>query len=301
MKAVWSFWSKPMQDNTSWSWLSQKHHLLSWILSVKTAEKQFSELSLYTDEIGADLLTRKIGLNFSHISCNLNDLHKYDSDWWVLGKLYTYREQKEPFIHIDNDAFIWNNLPDKMLNASILAQNPDYFIVGESKYYRPDIFENIINCSTNGWLPEEWLWSRRIFGNYQVGVGCGIFGGNNIDFINYYSDLAIKLIMHDGNIDAFSKIENKKDFSILIEQYLLSACIDFNNHSSRNFDNLTVEYLFNFFEDCFFNAKKVGYTHLVGSAKKNRLICKKLENRVQKDFPDLYNNCIKYFSDKEIT
>ena len=107
-----------------------------------------------------------------------------------MGKIYTYRAQKTPFTHIDNDVFLWKPLPEKMLSAPLLAQNPEYFVVGHSTTYKLDKFEALIKRVKNGWLPEEWKWCRSIFGNHQKAFSCGVFGGNQINFINYYADLS---------------------------------------------------------------------------------------------------------------
>ena len=297
MRAVWSFWSKPMKTNKSWAWLTQKHHLLSWILSVETARKHFQELSLVTDDEGAKMIVEGIGLEFDHLSLDLNSLDNHDPSWWVLGKLYAYRAQESPFVHIDNDVFIWNSLPERMLTSPLLAQNPEYFIVGyPSSYYKPKKVERLIGQVKDGWIPEEWLWSRSVFRHHQKAISCGILGGNNTDFINYYADLAIKLVEHPPNQIPLSKLKNKSIHVILLEQYLLSACIDYHKHRSESsYFNIDIEYLFPSLGD-FYNAEKVGYTHLVAKTKKDPSITSRLERRVKEDYPRYYENCIRYLS-----
>jgi hypothetical protein len=121
MKAVWSFWTKPMKVRASWPWLSAKHHYLSWILSVETAKTHYSKTVLFTDDEGAKALIDGIGLEFDYVSTGLNSLDSYDPGWWALGKLFTYREQQEAFTHIDSDAFLWKALPERMLSAPLLV------------------------------------------------------------------------------------------------------------------------------------------------------------------------------------
>ncbi|WP_370582941.1 DUF6734 family protein [Microcystis sp. LEGE 08355] len=293
MRAVWTFWTKPMKASASWPWLSSKHHLLGWILSVETAKKHYSKTSLFTDDEGAKLLIDGLGLEFDYVSKELNYLDEYDPGWWALGKLYAYRAQQEPFTHIDSDAFLWKPLPERMLTAPLLAQNPDYFIVGQSEFYRPDKFEALLKRVKEGWLPEEWIWCRKVFVNHQKGVGCGIFGGNRVDFINYYADLAIKVISHPANDLAVSGTNEKARFVILFEQFLLAACIDYHkNRSDSPYQNLDIQYLFDFLEDCFLSADKAGYTHLIGKSKSSKDVGNRLEERVKKDYPELYERCL---------
>src|SRR5262249_42856235 len=112
-RAVWSYWSKPYEARRHEPWPSERHHLLSWVLSTMTARRHYGETTLCTDDAGARLLVDGIGLEFEHVSTALNALHVSNPDWWALGKLYAYRMQTEPFVHIDSDVFLWRPLsPD---------------------------------------------------------------------------------------------------------------------------------------------------------------------------------------------
>src|SRR6476646_849506 len=110
MRAVWSFWTKPFKEHHHDVWFSEKHHLLSWALSFETARKHYPETALITDEEGAELLVGHLGLEFEHVSTELSELRDADERWWVLGKLRAYCVQQEPFVHLDNDVFLWARL-----------------------------------------------------------------------------------------------------------------------------------------------------------------------------------------------
>jgi len=71
------------------------------------------------------MLVDGIGLEFDRVSTSLNALDAHDPGWWALGKLYTYRAQREPFVHLDNDVFLWRPLPERLASAPLLAQNPE--------------------------------------------------------------------------------------------------------------------------------------------------------------------------------
>jgi hypothetical protein len=111
MNAVWSFWSKPFLKSQKSMWCSEKQHLLSWILSVQQARKFFGKTVLFTDDYGAKMLVDGLQLDFDVVSTALNTLNDHDPKWWALGKIYTYGSQNDPFIHIDNDVFLWKRLP----------------------------------------------------------------------------------------------------------------------------------------------------------------------------------------------
>src|SRR5437588_499165 len=125
MRSVWSFWTKPWRERSGWSWLSEKHHLLAWVLSFETARKHYPKTSLVTDHAGAKMLVDGIGLAFDSVSTELDALACRDPRLWMLGKLYAYRAQTEPFVHLDTDVILWKRLPTGVEGAPVFAQNPD--------------------------------------------------------------------------------------------------------------------------------------------------------------------------------
>jgi hypothetical protein len=211
MRAVWSFWTKPFRAFHADRWTSEKHHLLSWILSFETARRHYPDTALYTDDDGARLLTDTLRLPFASVTTELNVLSDLDAAWWALGKLYTYRAQTTPFVHIDSDVFLWNALPQKTVSAPVFAQNPERFEIGNS-YYRPQLWEHLI-AAVGGWLPAEWTWySRR--GGHEA-VCCGILGGRRTDFLAYYADGAIRTILHPRNQSAWRLLADRIGDNIL--------------------------------------------------------------------------------------
>ncbi|AFY34132.1 DUF6734 family protein [Calothrix sp. PCC 7507] len=288
MKAVWSFWTKPLQANRQSIWVSEKHHMLAWVLSVETAKKHYPQTALFTDRQGAQMLVEELGLEFDQVSLELETLNNSDPEWWALGKVYTYRAQTEPFIHIDSDVFLWKPLPPRMESAPLLAQNPEYFVAGNS-YYHPEGLEAAIN-TVNGWLPDVWQWQRS-HNNFQQAVCCGIFGGNAVEFIRYYADLAIQLVEHPSNQLAWNLLTPNTERNILFEQYLLGCCIEYHRHRPDSpYKNIDIQYLFASLDDAFIpeNAAHAGFTHLIADAKRNQAIAQSLENRVRRDYPQYY-------------
>ena len=292
-RAVWSFWSRPFQARRREVWASEKHHLLAWILSVETARRHYLETALVTDDAGAALLIDGLGLAFDHVSTDLNSLDNHDPDWWVLGKLYAYRAQTEPFVHLDNDVFLWNRLPERMNTAPVIAQNSEFFpFVGS--WYRPADFDLAVRA-TYGWLPPEWTW----FVSRHCGEAlcCGIFGGVDVGFVNHYADVAIRIIEHPANQTAWHLMGFKIGDNILFEQYLLSACIAYHaNHETSPFYGVHVQCLFDSAGDAFTpdRAREAGYTHLIGGAKRNDELARRLESRVARDYEQQYERCLRY-------
>jgi hypothetical protein len=293
MRAVWSFWSKPFESHYHRFWFSATHHFYAWVLSVETARRHYPRTALHTDDAGARLLVDKLGLKFEQVFTSLNALSDHDPDWWTLGKIHTYRAQTEPFVHIDDDVFLWEPLPAEAESASVFAQSPELFSDGVW-YYHPEEFEAPVAMCPGGWLPEEWRWYRSA-GVAQRGDCTGVFGGHRVDFIQHYASQALNLVEHPGNQPAWMSMQNRRYNGVVLEQYLLSACVEY--HARRPdspYRGIEMKYVFGSSEEAF-NPKlssRIGYTHLMGPAKRHHANAERLERRVKRDYPAHYERCM---------
>jgi len=297
MTAVWSLWTKPLYAGHGWEWKELKSYLFSWILSVELARRHFSDTMLVTDDQGRRILVDGLGLQFGNISTELNSLSGHDSGWWNTGKLYTYKLLKVPFLHLDSDVFLWSPLPEKLQRSDVIAQNPEFFTVAPSGHYMPDQFEQQV-MAFGGWLPREWEWYRAQYGDVQKAICCGIFGGNRIDFISYYADTAIQLLEREENAPILGKMALKEQHVVLIEQFLLAACIEYHRGPYSGFGRLEDEYLFHCIDDAYHCARVIGFTHLIGDAKNNPTVARRLEKRVQAVNPELHARALRFLADK---
>jgi hypothetical protein len=292
MKAVWSFWTKPFEAHHHSWWPSAKHHLLAWVLSLETARQHYPDTWLITDDAGARMLVDGIGLQFRRVSTELNALAQHDTDWWAAGKIYAYRMQTEPFVHIDNDVFLWKRLPARLERADVFAQNPESLVAATN--YQPELLDRALS---DAWLPDEWRWYQRL--SKRQAYCCGILGGNCIDFINLYATASLRMIEDPANQSALQSLPNKQMHIVLVEQYLLSAFAKY--HTSRPgspFGRIEFECLFNTMDESQTPdyVARAGFTHLGGTAKKNGLFAERLENRVRRDYPEHYRRCVRYIS-----
>jgi uncharacterized protein DUF6734 len=175
----------------------------------------------------------------------------------------------------------------------VIAQNPDVFVPGFS-YYEPEVLERTVSKGGQIWLPAEWVWYRSV-GAQQRGVSCGIFGGHRLDFIQHYSDQAIKLIEHPANQAGWPLMNDKFNHNILFEQYLLAACIEYHQRQRHSrFRDIEIRYVFESIDEAFDShvAEQMGYTHLLAGAKGNPDIAARLEQRVKRDYPAHYERCL---------
>lgn len=295
MRSLWSFWSKPFLAHRASSWTSEQHHLLAWILSLETARRHYPRTALVTDDYGARLLVDGLGLEFGEVSTALNTLHGADPGWWALGKVCAYGLQREPFIHLDTDVFLWKRLPAWLETADVVAQ---YAEVADTFYpfYRPEVVEAALRETGGGWLPEEWRWYRNGT-RPQRGECCGLFGGSHLGFIQYYAGVARRFMEHPDNQRAWQRMANKPWHMILFEQYLLAACLEFQNRQPTTpFAGVKIRYLFNSTQEAYHTPAPahVGFTHLLADAKKDQLLAERLARRVQRDFPNQYERCLAF-------
>lgn len=295
MRAVWSFWTKPWRARRGFGWSTEKHHLLAWVLSVECARRHYPDTHLVTDEEGARILVDGIGLSFNRVSTELDELSNHDPDFWMLGKLKAYRAQRDPFIHLDTDFFLWNRLPKALEQAQVFAQHPEQFRIGQS-FYRPDRVRSLLTQDSDGWLPPEWEWSLSL-GDRQRGECCGITGGSHLDFIRYYAEGAMRVIDDPRNRSAWSAVADRREYNVVIEQFHLAACVDFHRgRSDSPYRDVDIRYLFSSASQAFNpnQAVKAGFTHLIAGAKHNVAVTKRLEKRVAKDYPEQYERCVNY-------
>jgi hypothetical protein len=282
-KIVHSLWSKPAfhgQQNyynsrKTAGWLNLRYFLLSSCLSCLTAKRHHKKIELHTDKKGYQFLIDLLQLPYDDVYLSLNELKSCDHKLWVQAKFKAFELQKEPFIHIDNDVYLWKEL----------FPSPDTTLVTQSNiniwpYYRStlqyimDNFEFIPECMRN----------VKISGHTRE-ANTGVIGGDNIDFYQEYCELAKEFL--EKNTASLPKIDVGY-FNTVLEQFLFTCLA-----KQRK---LKVSYLFS-------NSNKYAcndllkfnlvpivdkYIHLVGAAKRNKYACEQLELRLCHEFPKEY-------------
>ncbi|WKZ20214.1 MAG: hypothetical protein QY310_06520 [Candidatus Jettenia sp. CY-1] len=212
----------------------------------------------------------------------------HDPSWWSFGKVVAYLGENGPFIHVDYDVILWSALPQRILEADVFCQNLEEFVVGESKYYMLHLIEDKLEYA-GGWLPAAWLWLRNKRGAQLTASCCGIFGGKNIDFIHYYASQVRQILDHEKNRAIFSNLKHKTRHMVLLEQFTLNACYEFWNRQESRYDKLDFESLFDSEIEAYRRASRIGYTHLIASAKTNPNVVNALDARVKDEYSILYD------------
>lgn len=293
MRAVWSFWSKPFFAYKGRIWREPQHHLLAWGLSLRQARKHYPDTQLVTDKAGKALLVDRLGLHFDEVSTDLEALRDVDPGWWALGKLHAYSLQDRPFIHVDTDVFLWEPLPAHVASAPVFAQCPEHHPPLDEWCGPQDIEAAFARHELS--LPMEWEWSRSLGNPGFREDNCGIVGGNDVDFLRYYATLGLRLVRDPIYQSAWSELPDKAGYNMIIEQFLLAACLDYHRfHPQSPYRGVHIKYLFPTWADTLDPVKtaQAGYTHLLGDAKTNAVVTQRLERRMQREDQDFYRHCL---------
>lgn len=248
----------------------------------------YPDLELVTDDDGCRLLIDTLGLPYASVDLSLN---KFDADpnLWALAKVFSYGIQTEPFIHVDNDIFIWTKFPERIENAGLCCQNfenltSDYreglSLVRDSHPSQTGLFHDLslIHCDS---------------AEYHS-INAGILGGNDIDFINEYSHTVINGYKEYRN-NLSSVGERVGLLNIVLEQLCFGVFAQRRQKhieylkDIRDFDELVNNII-----DIYTAPVKTKFVHCLGGIKKDILISRQIECRLKYHYPHYHNRIMRY-------
>jgi len=278
-----SFWSSGVK--------APKQNMDIWKLSLALAKKHYNQVYLITDDNGYDVLKN---LPFDGFIKILNDVPQFP-DLWCLGKIYAYYYacQEGNFLHLDNDVFLWEKLPEALTDSDIFVQSQDFEIYKNGRVcysYNIEDINNIIKSQ----LPNDW---QDIIDNKKniMTYNMGIFGGKNKNLIKEYCEYIFNMV-NNKDYEKFWNTSIKRPVttgsnnmphlikSCMLEQGNLGIICKKNNLIPSMLIN-------NLCDDQCETYRK--YTHLM-NAKKNIKVVERLRERVSKEPYDLEPlNCSK--------
>lgn len=285
MKIVHSFWSKPALSKTgnlekfNGGWRHPKYHLMSWALSCLSFKKHYGEIELVTDATGKQLLIDQLELPYSSVKVELDVLNDYPEYLWAIGKIYSHTLHKEPFLHVDGDAYIWEKFEDLEESANLIGHHLDEGSTAQNYHKAMNHLEDLKVV-----LPDYLL---NDFKNKTVlsVSSAGMIGGSDLEFYRYYAKEAFGLI--DSNLSIGSKNLMDDLYALVYEQYLFSVLAGIKNleithvFSKTNMASLD---MINFMNK---NGKDK-YVHLFSKAKKCLEYCHMLEHVLLLEYPDYH-------------
>lgn len=254
--------------------------LYTLALAVHCASQHFKEVVMVSDTWGVQMF-QKMGLPITEYSIKLDEVKDISRFFWAYGKLLAYTEQEKPFVHIDNDVFLWDPLPKYILNAELCFQSHEPFHLTGYTYY------NL--------LKEPWkkapIRPQKIVDNEvtDFAYNCGICGGKKLDFFKEWIECSKEYILAPENQKVF--FEDFKNVLIhqnLFHEQYFAACL-IKMHDIRN----KVKVLS---KDAQKIPDRLKYTHLWGTTKRSFSMMRRVYLRLQVENPELHTR-VKTFCD----
>jgi hypothetical protein len=244
---------------------SKNDFFLGAKLSFLELKKKGYKVHLYTDLFGKSLLIDELKLNYDHVDVSHENLN-LNPNLWSLSKLYTHKLQKEPYVHIDFDAFLFKDFSESFKSARIVCQNHE---VGWDYY-------NLVWDSLNPYIRHKDKIMNRIVDVFlnkkpSHALNVGIFGGNDIPLIHSYCDSILSIVNSNLNLIPVSE---QHHICIFAEQLYLYYYLYYKNVTPFSYMGLNTVRIEEFVD-------WDNYTHLAGPMKMGQnaidMIIKKLE------------------------
>jgi hypothetical protein len=281
MRIIQTLWLPKTNENpikSKCGWLSAEFHWMSWILSFKSLQKYYSQIELYTNQAGKEVLINQLKLPYSKVHLVFDGIDVPESSW-VYYKIFTYSLQHEPFVHIDGDVYLSKAFPKTFSESAIVAQNRE----SNFTFYQATL--DILN--------EKNIQFPAIFYSQipQITYNAGIIGGKNLPFFKEYSGIVLEYIKdnHESLKDLDSSncamLLEQGVFSILVKKYQIQVECAF----EQVFDDVLYPGLGNLYEA---NNEK-WYFHFMGLTKSNRFYLKLLASKLKLEYPDEYYSMLR--------
>lgn len=278
----------PFKD--SFGWVAPEYHLMGWALSCLQLHKIYGNISLFANSPGAHLLIDTLQLPYSEVHLSHDQLTLIHPNLWALPKIYTYSLQKQPFLHIDGDVFLFQPFNADLLRGELIAQNME-----STTDYSAPVQEDLMRYFI--YLPPcvKKDFESKIS---AYSVNAGILGGNNVSFFHDYTALAFDYIHNNTNQLQHINVDH---FNVFFEQHLFYALAKEKNipvnvlFESVVNDN-EYQYLGDFQEVTF----KRNYLHLLGHFKRDEFTCIQMAAKLRELYPDYYDRIIALFHKKNL-
>jgi len=290
LNVVQSFYLFPSESEPirqSLGFLSPEFHWMSWCLSCLQIVKLYHSVTLYTNELGKEVLIDQLKLPYSNVVITENI---YPAKLWAMNKIHTYSLQQEPFLHVDGDVFLWKELGQQIQSAELIAQNVEV----NDGFYR-SILKEFQNHEIV--LPEP---IAEISNTNKVIRSCnaGFFGGSDLVFFKDYTKLATSFV------ELYQEKLNNvihKDVNMVFEQlFFYYMAEERNKHIEYvledEISDMTYPGIVNFLDV----PHKTKFIHMLGSYKKSEEACKMLAKRLRTDYPDYYYNILEQLKKRDL-
>lgn len=217
-KAVFSYFNSDESFGNKCGFAKYSDFIFTTALSIYCASRHFREVQFISTSWGVDLITQ-LGLPVTSCSTKLDEIKHISRFFWAYGKLLAYCEQDKPFVHIDNDVFLWKPLPNRILNARLCFQSREPFNQPGYSYYR-----KLKPCFKKTPVKPQVIVENEV---RDYAYNCGICGGNDLSIFEIWRQCSAEYIFAFDNQRVFFR-----DFPQMLihqnlfhEQYFLACLI----------------------------------------------------------------------------
>ncbi|MFN4147026.1 MAG: DUF6734 family protein [Runella sp.] len=281
-----SFW--PSSDLKN-GWLSVRYHLMGWALSMYSVQKQHGAISLYTNTQGAELLLHHLQLPYDSYELVFDEYQSEFEQFFVVRKLRAYTTSRQPFVHIDGDAFLFEPLPAWFLESPLIAQNLEYNLPCYDEVYQ---YFRLQSAALPHWL-------RPHVQGYLPAANMGIVGGRDWAFYDTLEQEVLAFL--EQNRPILASMPSDIDVCPFLEQAFFGSLA---RHQQKPVGYLLEQeitqsqpYHLDRWQDI---PRQCGYLHLM-NYKRNPTACEMMAQRLYIEAPHLYERCLQVARQLEAT
>jgi hypothetical protein len=255
-KAVFSYFNPDESFGNKCGFTLFGDFLLTTAYSILCASHHFKEVQFISSNWGIDLISQ-LDLPITSYSNKLEEMKTVPLEFWAYGKLLAYCEQKQPFVHIDNDVFLFDPLANRILNADLCFQSHEPFKEKGYHYYNM-----LKKCWGRAPVKPKAILENPVD---DFAYNCGICGGNDLSIFEEWRQCSAEYIFAPENQKLFFEEERKLLIhqNLFHEQYFLACLIK--KHDMRDRVQVINKDAVKARKDA-----KHRYTHLWGTTKKDR-------------------------------
>ena len=268
MIGVYTYWTKP--DKAA-GFLSVDDLMSTLALSIGFARRQkhIERIDIVTDSKGKELL-ELYDIDFDVIRTDLDDIENVAEKLWAYPKIYSISLYNEPFIHMDLDLGLIDQMTDKMINADFTFQCAESAtlplyqeVLKETADFLPQIIDD--NRSDNAW-------------------NCGIIMCNDIETKKIWTS-TVNEHLFGARTAEFMRSTDLYVQNHLSEQYFI-GCLT----KGKNVQVLLPN--FNFNDRKRMKNPEFKFFHLWSGSKKRQYIIDGINRMLEKEFPETYRRVV---------
>jgi hypothetical protein len=278
-RAVFSYFNADESFTNKAGFNTFSDFLYTMALATELASHHFKEVEIATTSWGAMVL-KTAGIQATEYSTVLDSMKGISRWFWAYGKLIAYTEQTRPFVHIDNDVFLFSPLPERILNARLCFQSKEQMNIPIYNWY------NLLRPCWDKASVKPRVIHANVITDYAY--NCGICGGYDFGFFKEWIRCSAEYLFAPENQKVFFEEYRHIQMhqNLWHEQYFGASLVK--AHGLRDKVELITD---NITDPAWAVLNRVNktYTHLWGVTKTNDTTMRIIRTALRQRHPELYN------------